>query len=502
MVMELFQVKMADDAERRLTSFFQDRPFLGYLASMSAEKRQQLIKSPICALFTLKMLPGSGQALFMKLLVSGLNRWQDFTPVEKANEVYDVINLMLKVGIVHGNPNERVYIDPEFRINYMVSLQTGIEDIIGMRRVPLNDEKSSKRVTVGELAKKAAERWESILRYLALPSEQVNSQQMVGSITKTLFQQCGFTREAGNEVEITSEGFQFLLLNRVEQMWMYIINYLRYIDNSLPVLEFLLRLTQCVDSAAVGATLRMQKQSNSKSSSDEKDGYGAYGSTVGRAYYCEEHWSEEVMKFLSHLRELGFVFMRKRKDGYFYITPMLFYLSMSNSAIESQGDLAKSRGFIIVETNFRVYAYTDSTLQLAILSTFTDMTYRFNDMSVGVLTRESVRKALQTGVTAKQIVSYLRANAHKNAIESNGPLLCVPITVADQIMLWEEERKRLSFFPSMMYNAFDSEREYQEVKAFATRSGVVLWHDDTSLTLIVTETGHSTIKEWWKSKPR
>ncbi|TKR92562.1 hypothetical protein L596_007191 [Steinernema carpocapsae] len=496
---------MTDDDDRRLDAYFADRPFLGYLAGLPEARRRQLIKSPVCALFTLKMLPGAGQALFMKLLVCGNNRWQDFTPIEKTGEVYDIIALMLKVGIVNGDPNERIYIDPEFRTNYLVSLQTGVEDIIGMRRVPLSAEKSSKRVTVGDLAKKASERWESLLRYLALPSEHTNTQNGVGKITKQLFQQCGFTREAGSEVEITSEGFQFLLLNKVEQMWMYIINYIRYLEslgtNSRVVLEFLLRLTQCVDSAAVGASMQMQKHAES-GADDKEDGLGEYGSTIGRAYYCEESWPKEISEFVNHLRELGFIFMRKRKDGYFYITPMLFYLSMSNSSIESHGELSKNRGFIIVETNFRVYAYTDSTLQLAILSTFTDMTYRFHDMSVGVLTRESVRKALQTGVTAKQIVSYLRSNAHKNSIESNGPLLCVPITVADQILLWEEERRRITHYPCLMYNMFDSEREYRDVKGFASNQGFVLWSDDTAFTLVVTESGHTTIKEWWKSTQR
>jgi transcription initiation factor TFIIH subunit 4 len=50
---------------------------------------------------------------------------------------------------------------------------------------------------------------------------------------------------------------------------------------------------------------------------------------------------------------------------------------------ESGSNKDSDKGFVIVETNYRVYAYTESSLKLAILSTFCEMTYRFADMSVG-----------------------------------------------------------------------------------------------------------------------
>ena len=33
--------------------------------------------------------------------------------------------------------------------------------------------------------------------------------------------------------------------------------------------------------------------------------------------------------------------------------------------------------YIVVETNYRVYAYTDSSLQIALLGLFTEVLYRF-----------------------------------------------------------------------------------------------------------------------------
>ena len=50
-------------------------------------------------------------------------------------------------------------------------------------------------------------------------------------------------------------------------------------------------------------------------------------------------------------------------------------------------------------------------------------------MSVGILTRESVRRALQVGITAMQIITYLRTNAHPQTL-SAGAKHCLPITVS------------------------------------------------------------------------
>lgn len=58
-------------------------------------------------------------------------------------------------------------------------------------------------------------------------------------------------------------------------------------------------------------------------------------------------------------------------------------------------NVSATMGFLIVETNFRVFAYTNSDLQIAILSTFSELNCRFENVSIGLITRESVRRALQ-----------------------------------------------------------------------------------------------------------
>ena len=63
-----------------------------------------------------------------------------------------------------------------------------------------------------------------------------------------------------------------------------------------------------------------------------------------------------------------------------------------------------------------MYAYTTSELQVAILRLFVRAECRLPNLFVGTLTRESVTQALEFGVQADQIVSFLRQHAHPHVL--------------------------------------------------------------------------------------
>ena len=64
----------------------------------------------------------------------------------------------------------------------------------------------------------------------------------------------------------------------------------------------------------------------------------------------------------------------------------------------------------------QVYAYTTSELQVAILRLFVRAECRLPNLFVGTLTRESVTQALDFGVQADQIVSFLQQHAHPHVL--------------------------------------------------------------------------------------
>ena len=70
------------------------------------------------------------------------------------------------------------------------------------------------------------------------------------------------------------------------------------------------------------------------------------------------------------------------------------------------------QGYIILETNYRLYAYTNSPLQIAILNLFVSLKSRFENLVQGVITRDSVRNALSNGISADQIIYFISSNVH------------------------------------------------------------------------------------------
>ncbi|VDN52714.1 unnamed protein product [Dracunculus medinensis] len=469
-----------------------DPPILNYLSKRSTEQLHRLYASPGSTLCIFRLLPSLCQQFFLKAIWFSEISESSWVSEEYQSAVAAHLELLRALRIVELF-SKSIIINPVFRHSYFTAICKGIA-LISDLKVYADVEQKSRKAANKDVGKKANERWECLLHYLALPSQK--SEQGVSSITKDLLNAAGLTSNSDNgDVDITSNGFKFLLLNRTEQIWTYLVHYLEQEEAAgidvIPQLDFLFRfwLSLCLD----GIDFDDKTDKNRE----------RHRSINCRPFLIDDSWPESLTNFIMHLRELGLIFIRKRKDGYFLITPLINYLTCASS-LQAVPEKQANIGFIVVETNYRIYAYTDSTLQLAILSTFTEMIYRFNDISIGVLTRESARRAFQVGITASQIISFLRNNAHPVTLSaeasSNGTVQCVPVTIADQLRLWEDERQRLTYFSATIYSTFESENEYADVREFAKNEGILLWNDDLQRLLVVTEEGHDRVKTWWKAK--
>lgn len=478
-------------------SIWDGRPVLEYLCTRNIDQLHKLYSSPAVSFAVFRLLPELAQQFILKALWLDRNvkkcGWRAWTASDFESKLADQINKLKKLRIVDGEG--QYFLNPVYRHSYLRAIRIGLYRASELSVVTECDEKTRKAAN-RDLGKKAIERWECILHYLALPSQK--SEQGVSGTTKMLFRSAGLTSSDNDDgdIEITSAGFQFLLLRRTEQIWTYLLHYFHMQEAAgidiIAEISFLFRLTLCA-----GHTNTSNGTQVTSSSGERQIG-------CGRAFLIEESWSESIKDFLMHLRELGLIFIRKRKDGFFFLTPLLNHLANASDESEISLEKRNQNGFIIVETNYRVYAYTDSSLQLAILSTFTEMLYRFNDMSVGVISREAARRAFQVGITASQIIAFLRANAHPSTVgmvnHSVGTIQSVPVNIADQIRLWEDERQRLTFYDAAVYSSFHTEKEYFSLKEYVTSHGIMLWCDDVQRLMVVTEKGHESVKAWWKTK--
>nr|CAJ86205.1 B0213E10.4 [Oryza sativa] len=151
------------------------------------------------------------------------------------------------------------------------------------------------------------------------------------------------------------------------------------------------------------------------------------------------------------------------------------------------------QGFVVVETNFRMYAYSTSRLHCEILRLFSRVEYQLPNLIVGSITKESLYGAFENGITAEQIISFLQQNAHPRVADK---IPAVPENVTDQIRLWETDRNRVDMTLSHLYEDFPSKDMFDQCCDYARDHGCLLWEDAKKMRLIVRVEFHSEMREF------
>ncbi|KAG8933275.1 RNA polymerase II transcription factor B 52 kDa subunit [Tulasnella sp. 417] len=358
-------------------------------------------------------------------------------------------------------------LSPSFKKNFRLAL-TGGGDHMSFGAPCEKDPAGG--VTVEMLDRYAANCWESILHFMVSSGTDGRASRPTKGILY-LLDRSGLMAGQGAP-KITSQGFQFLLTSPHAQLWTLLLQYLtitneRNID-MVEVIQFLFMLS----------TMQLGQE------------------------YSTEPFSTTYQSVLEDLIDYGLVY--KRQPNRIYPTRLATTLTSgssttaSSSAISSQtqtgattsnsGTVATAGGgFIILETNYRLYAYTENPLQIAILNLFVSLRGRFSNLVTGSITRESVRKALDNGITADQIISYLVTHAHPQ-MHKNNPL--IPITVQDQIRLWEQEKNRVQIAEGYLWKEFTASTDYNLVLDHAKSTSSVVWENEQARMFFVTPDGH------------
>jgi len=139
-------------------------------------------------------------------------------------------------------------------------------------------------------------------------------------------------------------------------------------------------------------------------------------------------------RVLRALDNLGLVFILpknpERSHVKFYVAKLMqqFLVSQVGSAMGPSKVIDQSlietnrqsstEKFLIVETNFKVYAYTSSKLHLAILKLFLRVECAFPNFIVATLVRSNLQAAIQRGISSRQIVEFLESHTHVTARQS------------------------------------------------------------------------------------
>lgn len=315
------------------------------------------------------------------------------------------------------------------------------------------------RVNIGFLDSFARGQWEAILYYMV---GSAGGMQMglpdgatISDGTKALLDMGNFVERRGGRAIITQTGFTFLLQEANAQVWSLLIVYLENADNlqmdKVDVLSFLFTL----------------------------------GSLELGQDYSTDNLTATQLQMLDDLSDFGIVYRRDNQAKRFYPTRLATTLTSDAGALLSSNATLGSalspsgstneKGYIIVETNYRLYAYTSSILQIAVLALFTRLHTRFPNLVSGKLTKESIQRAIALGITADQIISYLTAHAHPQMAKNN-PVM--PPTVVDQIRLWQIEGDRMRATTGFLMKEFGTQAEFEDTWKYADSLGVLVWKND------------------------
>lgn len=347
------------------------------------------------------------------------------------------------------------------------------------------------RIDIAHLDNYARKKWEDILHYVvnsvpvhgegggggsgAGPKASVKDLLLAGRLVER-------RPDTRGGVGITQAGFTFLLQEANAQVWTLLLLWLEAADHakaqggaeskpdSIDMLSFLFML----------ASLELGRAYDTDALTETRRNMLPALVDFGLIYIPREDTRQYFPTRLATTLTSGASALRSVSSGFAAATTNTSGDASSLGTTTAAGDAPAIKGSVIIETNYRLYAYTSSPLQIAVLALFTQLNMRFAGMVTGRLTRESIRRAISFGITADQIITYLAAHAHEQMVRAAAatgrPVL--PPTVVDQIRLWQLENERMRTMPGFLFKDFDSPDEYAALCAYAEEIGVLVWRSD------------------------
>ncbi|QLL30906.1 hypothetical protein HG536_0A07210 [Torulaspora globosa] len=488
-----------------------------YLEELPQQIQSRLYQSPATCLAIYRLLPQLAKFFIMSMVFTeseislrDLDRW---VKASGKNQFQEAIKSMKSLHLlipVRSNGPMMINLNQTFRESFKNALTGGkVNNSFGIVVDEADDV-----VTTGMLDSYSADKWETILHFMVgTPLTNIPSSNVLNLLKHSkLMEEVSTT----GEFKITNEGFQFLLQEVNSQIWTLLLQYLKMTEtlqmDPVEVLNFIFML-------------------------------GAL--EFGKPYSMDG--LSETQKLMSKdMRDYGLVFQKSSNSNVFYPTRLATMLTSDAKSIrgasgamdsvlkqnkdeksgKTVGDIDNDDqlgangqytqdGALIVETNFKLYSYSNSPLQIAILSLFVHLRSRFSNMITGQITRESIRRALMNGITADQIIAYLQTHAHpqmrrlaeeklekKLELDANckDSLQILPPTVVDQIKLWQLELDRIICYEGSLYSDFESHQEYHLLSTYAQDIGVLLWKDDRKKNFFVSKEGNSQVLDYAKRK--
>lgn len=497
-----------------------------HLEGLPKQIQSRLYEAPATCLSIFRLLPPIAKFYIMSMVfyespvaLKDLDKW--CKPWARKFQFESLKRLRALHLIEEDSGGSHIRLHPTFRKNFRDCL-TGSQAANAFGNLSTTIDMHG--VDIKFLDSFASQKWEGILHFMVgtelstTPSNSVLSLLKLGGLMEG-------PGTSASKLNITNTGFQFLLQDINAQIWTLLLQYLNLTQelnmDPVDVLNFIFIL----------GSLELGK-----------------GYTVSSL-------SATQISMLADLKDYGLIYQRTDNSERFYPTRLATTLTSDSAALktpsmaidqalestttetEEQQNIASNsnQGSIILETNFKIYAYTNSPLEIAILNLFVHLKTRFANMVCGQITRESIRNALFNGITADQIIKFLETHAHSqmkilakekldkkiefdtsNNINTAGgapqsqlvtnengttrvaqhKLENLPPTVVDQIKLWQLELDRIQTFEGYLFKDFANQQEFEALSNYASEVGVLIWSNKSKMKFFVTKEGISQVADF------
>ncbi|ETO24333.1 hypothetical protein RFI_12826, partial [Reticulomyxa filosa] len=417
------------------------KDILTFLVSLDDTLLQSLYKDEYCVLAVFRSLRGLAKQYIMNIISLDnaipqrfIEKWVHSTNTSRSHHKAAIHKLQEMRILMYYKSNDSYSMNPFFRKCLLQVLMAGSS----CQQILCHSDSINTVVqipTKEKLDKHAKDMWEQILNTL-LDSK-------IGTLSELLSEVNLMKKHDSNKYEITGEGFRFLFQDIHSQIWQIIIGYLRGCKNrdlqEEDVLKFLLRLSFLTPEKGYSCTNLTPTQS-----------------VLARVINLFSFLFFFKLKYINKI--LGFALLWSCiQEERFYPTHLSKHLSVGHSLTKKERD---SRGFIIVETTFKIYAYTNSELQIGLLTKFARLEVRLPNMVSGKITKNSIMEAIQKGIPVDMIIDYLEEYAHP-LMRNKCPVL--PINVMDQMRLWESETKRLHMQEAVLIYGIPNTETFEEL---------------------------------------
>ncbi|KAH6981808.1 transcription factor Tfb2-domain-containing protein [Ilyonectria sp. MPI-CAGE-AT-0026] len=474
-----------------------------YLEKLPGTTFRKLYQQPSTAFAIFRrMLPHLAKTFVMRILympkailLSDLDDWVKPSAKRQKDQALSIMRVLYIVQITAPSKDrpQEMQLTANFKTSLRLALSGGgTHNSFGVPsslQVP-------PEIDTPFLDRYARKRWEDILHYVVSSVGFKSASEVSGpnkNVKELLIAGRLVDRRPNGGVGITQAGFTFLLQEANAQVWTLLLLWIEAMDTRKE-----LEATDMLSFLFVLASMELGRAYDTNALTDQRKNMLVYLVEFGLIYIPNHKWSMFFPTRLATTLTSSGNSLRSISDGVAAATAAALAPGQSNPS----GGNADQKGSVIIETNYRLYAYTQSTLQIAVIALFAKLNMRFPDMVAGRLSRQSIRQAINFGITADQIISYLAAHAHdqmhRTASLNNKPVL--PPTVVDQIRLWQLENERMKTTGGFLFKDFEDHREYMAVAGFAEEVGVLAWRNDVKGMFFASK--HEQIRDYLRIRKK